>query len=151
MRKSGKKAAKRKSTKAKKGRKIVVRKPKTIVAVIPESIGSVIAEAVARGISALPQPKIELAPAKQAPDKPEVRLAQIGADQRFTKNIGNYETFVFGFSLSIPVPIDAADNIETPETRDKLRPKYLATMGFINEMMKEVGKEIDVERGAAQQ
>lgn len=154
--------ARKKSPRGKtvKGRKPAKRVAKKVVLALPPALGKVVATAVAQGMNrVLDKVVMDIAsrpPAPQAdktftpiqePLKPEPRLAHVGADQRYTKNIGNYESFVFGFSLNIPVEIDNLDNIENPETRAKLRPKYEATMGFLNEMLKEVGKEVDTARG----
>ena len=158
---AGKKSKRGKTVK---GRKVAKRVAKQPVLKLPSTFGKVVSAAVAQGMnrvldkvvmditSRAPAPQVEKAftPIPEPP-KPEPRLAHVGADQRYTKNIGNYESFVFGFSLNIPVEIDALDNIETPETRSKLRPKYEATMGFLNEMLKEVGKEIDTARGVVTQ
>lgn len=149
-----------------KGRKVAKRAPKQAVLKLPSSFSKQISDAVAGGVdraaeTVLAAVKARMAqePAKAAdtfqpfPSVPKAapRLANLGADQRYTKNIGNYESFVFGFSLNIPVEIAPDANIESPETRAQLRPKYEATMGFLNEMLKEVGNEIDAARGAVQQ
>jgi hypothetical protein len=74
------------------------------------------------------------------PPKDPIFLA---CDQRHTKNIGNYESFVLGFGISFPVPSEDGDNIEKQETRDRLRTKYEAASAFLQEMMKEAVSEID--------
>lgn len=75
-------------------------------------------------------------------------VAYVGCDQRYTKNIGNYESFVYGFSVSFPVSLEAGDDIETISTKEKLRPKYEAAANLISDIMEEVGAEIDKARGA---
>ncbi len=73
---------------------------------------------------------------------------QVGCNQRYTKNMGNYESFVYGFSLVGPVPVEPGDNIESEETRNRLRPKYEATAYFVKDMMAAVGEEIDAARSS---
>ena len=157
-----KKTKRRKTVKGRKTAKRVAKKTvvkQHLVLKLPTDLGKVVAASVVEGMSRvldkvvsdtvarIPSPAAQMLAPIQEPSKTEPRLAHVGADQRYTKNIGNYESFVFGFSLNIPVEIDALDNIENPETRAKLRPKYEATMGFLNDMLKEVGKEVDTARG----
>lgn len=158
---AGKKSKRGKTVK---GRKVAKRTAKKqLVLKLPPTLGKVVAAAVVQGMNRAIDSAIMDVTSRAAadvsrastsvvePSKPEPRLAHVGADQRYTKNIGNYESFVFGFSLNIPVEIDATDSIESAETRAKLRPKYEATMGFLNEMLKEVGKEVDSAHGVAVQ
>jgi hypothetical protein len=119
---------------------------------VTAALNTAVTDAVAR-VAAQQQPvkvelpKIELPPMPVHKDRP--LIAHVGADQRYTKNIGNYESFVYGFSLSVPTPVDLTDDIEKPETRDKLRPKYVAVMDFLNGLLQEVGKEVDDARKLA--
>lgn len=162
-------ARKRQTKKSKKGSKTTkahrrqVRRPHTVVAVLPETSLAVLSDAVHRAMQPFSAQVGELSSAvrKLAEPPPPVLASKeepkpalngqhlmIGVDQRYTKNLGNFETFVYGFSLSIPIPVVPGDDPDNPATRDRLRPKYEAMANFINGMMKEVGQEIDAHRGA---
>lgn len=67
----------------------------------------------------------------------------VGMDQRSTKSLGNFETFVFGFSLTVPVEYEKGDDISTDATQEKLRKKYEAVSSFISSMMREVEERVD--------
>lgn len=68
----------------------------------------------------------------------------VGMDQRSTKNLGNFETFVFGFSLTMPTPFEPGDDISKPETCERLRKKYEGVSNFISGLMKSVEGQVDV-------
>jgi hypothetical protein len=68
----------------------------------------------------------------------------VGMDQRSTKSLGNYETFVFGFSLTMPTPFEPGDDISKPETCDRLRKKYEGVSNFISALMRSVEGQVDV-------
>jgi hypothetical protein len=68
----------------------------------------------------------------------------VGMDQRSTKSLGNYETFVFGFSLTMPTPFEPGDDISKPETCDRLRKKYEGVSNFISNLMRSVEGQVDV-------
>lgn len=75
----------------------------------------------------------------------------VGMDQRSTKSLGNFETFVFGFSLTVPVEYEKGDDISTDATQEKLRKKYEAVSSFISGMMREVEERIDSAQNIAPQ
>jgi len=68
----------------------------------------------------------------------------VGMDQRSTKSLGNYETFVFGFSLTMPTPFEPGDDLSKPETCDRLRKKYEGVSNFISALMRSVEGQVDV-------
>lgn len=155
---AGKKSRRGKTVK---GRKVAKRAAKQPVLKLPASFSKAISDAVSGGVDRAAETVLAAVKARMPKEpalaktfepirvevKPEPRIAHLGADQRYTKNIGNFESFVFGFSLNIPVEVDLTDNIESPETRAKLRSKYEASWDFLTELLKEVGIGVDVERG----
>jgi hypothetical protein len=68
----------------------------------------------------------------------------IGMDQRSTKSLGGFESFVFGFSLTMPTPLEVGDDLSKPETRDRLRKKYEDVSNFISDLMRSVEGQVDV-------
>jgi hypothetical protein len=73
----------------------------------------------------------------------------VGMDQRSTKSIGNYETFVFGFSLTIPVEYEKGDDISYDETREKLKKKYESVSSFLSSLMREVEERVEAAQNLA--
>jgi hypothetical protein len=83
----------------------------------------------------------------QAPANGSEPVAYLSSEQRHTKPLQPYESFVYGFGLSIPTKLEPGDAIESEETRKKLREKYQTIVRFLTGMMKEVEAEIDAYRG----
>jgi len=79
---------------------------------------------------------------------PECPHHFVGDDQHHTKNLGNFESFGYGFSLMTPVSWVPEDDVEKEETRHKLKAKAEAISHFLSEMMNEVSQAIDKSRGS---
>jgi hypothetical protein len=85
---------------------------------------------------------------KSAIDLSEMSVPQpyiyVGMDQRSTKNLGNFETFVFGFSLTMPTPFEPGDDLSKEGTRSRLKKKYEDVSNFISDLMRSVEGQVDV-------
>lgn len=75
------------------------------------------------------------------------QVAFLSSEQRHTKPLAPYESFVYGFGLSVPVKMEPGDAIDRQETREKFRERYQTIVNFLMEMMREVEAEIDAARG----
>ena len=89
----------------------------------------------------------------QAPEvnrvQKEERFFTVGCDQRHTKNMGNFESLVFGISLSGPVPARDGDTVDNPQTQTYLKGKYESMFNFVKGMMVEIEHEVDANLGGA--
>lgn len=88
------------------------------------------------------------APVNQVHTK-EDRFFTVGCDQRHTKNMGNYESLVFGISLSGPVVAREGDEVDKPETQTYLKGKYESMYNFVRGMITEIEGEVDANLGGA--
>lgn len=153
---------KRKRGKTVKGRKVAKRAAKQPVLKLPASFSKTISDAVAGGVDraaglvlaavkdrVAQEPALVPARTFEVIPKPETRLAFVSSEQKHTKNLGNFESMSYGCGLTIPVEIEVTDTIESAETRAKLRTKYEVTIKFLTDMLKEMGIEVDIARGAA--
>jgi hypothetical protein len=152
---AGKKSKRGKTVK---GRKVAKRVAKKTVLTLPPTLGKVVAAAVVQGMKNAMEKavlnvtsEVETITPIQEPLKPESRLAYISSEQKHTKNLGNFESMSYGCGLTIPFEIASSDSIESAETRAKLRLQYEAEIGFLTTMLKEMGVEVDVARGAVAQ
>lgn len=144
----------RKAIKRKKGRSKAAspRSPKLSVKAIAEPILEALrpwAESVNEGLEQIRDKVLQTpAPVNQVHPKEE-RFFTVGCDQRHTKNMGNYESLVFGISLSGPVVARDGDAVENPETQTYLKGKYESMFNFIKGMMVEIEHEVDANLGGA--
>lgn len=114
----------------------------------PRQIGQSVADALAQVIQPLAGKMMDQAvPATTAP-APEP-VAYLSSEQRHTKPLANYESYVYGFGLSVPVKMAPGDDIEKEETRDRFREKYQTIVNFLLGIMREVEAEIEAMRGVS--
>ncbi len=108
------------------------------LAPVLEKLGPLDEKVLARALS-------EAIPSSKGSDNSS--LAFVSSEQRHTKPLQPYESYVYGFGLTIPVKLEDGDDVEQDATREKLRPKYQTIVKFLVGMMRDVEAEIDANRG----
>lgn len=109
----------------------------------PDALSRVISQAVQPLADKVADKSFASVATAPAPEQ----VAFLSSEQRHTKPLAPYESFVYGFGLSVPVKMEPGDAIDRQETREKFRERYQTIVNFLMEMMREVEAEIDAARG----